>query len=264
VTIRTVAETGSTNADLIALAASGVGEGFWLRAERQTAGRGRQGRDWVSPPGNLYASTLVRLRPTDPAPATLALVAAVALEEVVRAYLSSRHPSEGWGLVQRNPTSSAGPSFRWGDGIVGRGLYLKWPNDLLLDGAKLSGILLERAGDAVVIGIGVNLAHHPQGLDRPTTSLAAHGVVIEPGDFLATLAEAFARWLTRWRGEGLGVVRDQWLARAHPRGTALTARLPDGSTLDGLFDGMDADGALILRLADGTARVIHAGDVFLI
>lgn len=234
--IRTVAETGSTNADLIALAASGAGEGFWLRAERQTAGKGRQGRDWVSPPGNLYASTLVRLRPTDPAAATLALVAAVALEEVVRAYLGS--------------TSVA--------------LRLKWPNDVVLAGAKLSGILLERADDAVVIGIGVNLAHHPTGLDRPVTSLAAHGVSPDPADFLTTLAATFARWLARWRGEGLGVIRDQWLARAHPRGTALTARLPDGSALDGLFDGLDADGAMILRLADGTTRVIHAGDVFLI
>ena len=86
-TIRTVAETGSTNADMIALAASGLEEGVWLRAERQTGGRGRQGRAWVSPPGNLYASTLVRLRPSDPPAATLALVAAVALEEAVGAYL---------------------------------------------------------------------------------------------------------------------------------------------------------------------------------
>lgn len=233
--IRTIAETGSTNADLIALSASGVAEGFWLRAERQTAGRGRQGRDWVSPIGNFYGSTLVRLRPTDPAAPSLALVAAVGLEEVVRAYL--------------------------GDVSL---LKLKWPNDLLLDSAKLAGILLERTGDAVVVGIGVNLAHHPEGLARPITSLAAHGIHIDPADFAETLADAFARWLASWRGEGLAAVRDQWLARAHPRGTALTANLPDGETVDGLFDGMDADGALILRLADGTARVIHAGDVFLI
>lgn len=234
--IRTVAETGSTNADLIALVDAGIGEEFWLRAERQTAGRGRQGRNWLSPAGNLYASTLVRLRPSDPPAATLALMAAVALDEVVRAYL----------------------------GDAAAGLRLKWPNDLLLDGAKLSGILLERAGDAVVVGIGVNLAHHPKGLDRPTTSLAIHGVTPDPADFLQTLAEAFASWLARWRGEGLTVIRDHWLSRAHPRGTGLTARLPDGSSVDGLFDGMDANGALILRLADGTARVIHAGDVFLI
>ena len=141
---------------------------------------------------------------------------------------------------------------------------LKWPNDLLIDGAKLSGILLERAGDAVVIGFGVNLAHHPTDTDRVATSLAAHEIAVDPADFIETLAEAFARWVERWRGEGIDVVRRRWVARAHPVGTPLTARLPDGSAIDGLFDGLDADGALILRLADGTRRVIHAGDVFLL
>lgn len=233
-TIRTVAETGSTNADLAALALSGAAEGLWLRAERQTGGRGRQGRAWDSPPGNLYASTLVRLRPSDPPAATLALVAAVALEEAVAVFLP---------------------------GTCAR---LKWPNDLLIDGAKLSGILLERSGDAVVIGFGVNLAHHPQALDRPATSMAAHGAAPDPALFAETLAEGFARWLARWRGEGIAPVRDRWLARAHPPGTALTARLAEGAAIDGLFDGLDSTGALILRLADGGRRVIHAGDVFLL
>jgi len=236
-TIRTVTETGSTNADMLMLARSGAEEGLWLRAERQTSGRGRQGRVWTSPEGNLYASTLVRLRAIDPQAATLALVAAVALEEVAAAYLSSGE---------------------------GRRTMIKWPNDLLLDGAKLSGILLERADDAVVIGIGVNLAHHPENLERPATSLAAHGVTPDPADFLETLATAFERWLSIWRNEGLAPVRTRWLDRAHPIGTALTARLPDGSAIDGLFSGLDSEGALILRLADGTSRVIHAADVFLI
>ena len=192
----------------------------------------------MSPPGNLYASTIVRLRPSDPPAATLALVSAVALEEAVSIYYN--------------------PGLRRG------GLYLKWPNDLLLGGAKLSGILLERADDAVVIGVGVNLAHHPTDTDRLATSLAAHGVTIEPAPFLDSLAETFARWLSRWRSEGVPVVRDRWVERAHPAGTALTARLPDGTSVDGLFERLDADGALILRLADGGRRVIHAGDVFLI
>lgn len=231
--IRTVAETGSTNADMIALAATGLEEGIWLRAERQSGGRGRLGRVWVSPPGNLYASTLVRIRPSDPPAATLALVAAVALEEAVSAY------------------------------VPGAAL-LKWPNDLLIDGAKLSGILLERAGEAVVIGIGVNLAFHPTDTDRVATSLAAYDVPVEPADFIETLAEAFARWVERWRGEGIDVVRRRWVEHAHPVGTPLTARLPDGPGIDGLFDGLDPEGALILRLADGTRRVIHAGDVFLL
>ncbi|AOH86172.1 biotin--protein ligase [Sphingomonas panacis] len=233
--IRTLAETGSTNADMLDLARSGASEGLWLRAERQTGGRGRQGRTWVSPPGNLYTSTLVRLRPTDPEAASLALVAAVALEEAVRAHLAA----------------AAVPT-------------LKWPNDLLLDGAKLSGILLERAADAVVIGIGVNLAQHPHDLDRATTSLAAHGAIVDPATFQETLADAFARWLGVWRGQGLAPVRTRWLERAHPPGTPLTARLPDGSAIDGLFDGLDIGGALVLRLADGGRRVIHAADIVLL
>ena len=220
---------------MLMLARNGAEEGLWLRAERQTGGRGRQGRVWTSPEGNLYASTVVRLRPSDPQAATLALVAAIALEEVVRAY----HPL---------------------------GTLLKWPNDLLLGGAKLSGILLERADDAVVIGIGVNLAHHPENLDRPATSLAAHGVAPDPADFLETLATAFTRWLAIWRIDGLDarpppLARSRPLSRWRPR---FTARLPDGSAIDGLFAGLDEDGALILRLADGTSRVIHAADVFLI
>lgn len=142
---------------------------------------------------------------------------------------------------------------------------LKWPNDLLLDGAKLSGILLERAGDAVVIGFGVNLAHHPEGLERPAISLAAAGAEPpEPGLFLADLAESLAHWLARWRGEGLGPVRRRWLERAHPPGTPLSAQGADGRTVEGLFDGLDESGALRLRLADGALHVMHAGDVFLL
>lgn len=226
--IRTVGETGSTNDDLAVLARAGAAEGLWLRAERQTGGKGRQGRVWQSPPGNLYASTLIRLARGDPPAPTLALVAAVALHEAV--------------------------SLSAGD------VRIKWPNDLLIGTAKLAGILLEREGDAVIIGFGVNLAHHPDLADRPSISLVAHaGIAPEPADFMEMLAEIFARWLARWRGEGVAVVRTAWLAAAHPMGTALST-----SEGDGLFDGLDATGALRLRLADGTMRVIHAGDVFLI
>ena len=269
--IRTVAETGSTNADMLLLAAAGAEEGLWLRAERQSGGRGRQGRVWASPVGNFYGSTVVRVRAGDPAAATLALVAAIALEEVVRVYL--RFPGEGRGPVAtadvtaRNASHSnallLGPGLRRGS-AEGERLAIKWPNDLLLDGAKLSGILLERSGDAIIVGIGVNLAHHPHDTDRLATSLADHGATPDPSDFAETLAEAFARWVAIWRGQGLAPIRARWLERAHPIGTALTARLPDGQAIDGLFGGLDGDGALILRLADGGSRVIHAGDVFLI
>ena len=242
--IRTVAETGSTNADLLALARTGADDGLWLRAVRQTAGRGRQGREWSSPDGNLYASTLVRLRPSDPPAASLALVAAVALYEAVSTLLID-------GIRQATTDSSAT-------------LLLKWPNDLLLADAKLSGILLERADDAVVVGFGVNIAHHPELADRKTTGLAVHGVVVEPASFLDILADGFARWVARWRTEGLAPVRARWVDCAHPAGTALTARLADGGAVEGRFEGLDVDGALILRTASGERRVIHAADIFLL
>jgi BirA family biotin operon repressor/biotin-[acetyl-CoA-carboxylase] ligase len=233
--IRFVAETGSTNADLLALALAGAEEGLWIRAGRQTAGKGRQGRSWASDPGNLYASTLVRLRPTDPPAASLALVAGLAV----------------WGAVQV-----------WLDDEAL--LQLKWPNDLLLDGAKLAGILLERAGDAVVIGVGVNLAHHPELPNRPATDLASHCAAPSPDVFADTLADLMMSEVTRWRAEGVVGTRTHWMKRAHPIGTALTARLPDGEAVDGLFDGLDPSGALTLRLASGERRVIHAADLFLL
>jgi BirA family transcriptional regulator, biotin operon repressor / biotin---[acetyl-CoA-carboxylase] ligase len=210
------------------LAREGAAEGTWLRAGRQTGGKGRQGRAWQSPPGNLHASTLVRVRPGDPPAPTLALVAAVALHEVVEIYA---------------------PPVR-----------IKWPNDLLFDGAKLAGVLLEREGDAVIVGFGVNLASHPDSLERPATSLAAlGGMAPEPAPFLDILARNFSRWLAIWRDRGVAPVRAAWLAAAHPLGTALVT--PEG---EGLFEGLDESGALRLRLADGSLRVIHAGDVFLL
>ncbi len=254
--IRTVFETGSTNADLLDLARSGAEEGLWLRAERQTAGRGRQGRVWDSPTGNLYASVLVRVRSGDPATATLALVAAVALEEVVSSFLYS-----GGG---RSPASQAILPDSQGSGLRRSTARLKWPNDLLLDGAKLSGVLLERADDAVVVGFGVNLAHHPELPERPSTSLAVHGVMVTPADFVEKLVDMMAAWLHIWRTDGLAPVIARWTERAHPPGTPLIARLSDGEAVAGAFGRLAPDGALVLRLADGASRVIHAADVFLV
>jgi BirA family biotin operon repressor/biotin-[acetyl-CoA-carboxylase] ligase len=139
-------------------------------------------------------------------------------------------------------------------------IRIKWPNDLLAGSAKLAGILLEREADAVIAGFGVNLAHHPEDTTRPGTSLAAlTGSAPDPAGFAGTLAGAFEGWLARWRGEGLAPVRAAWLAAGHPIGTALST-----SEGQGLFDGLDETGALRLRLPDGTRRLIHAGDVFLI
>jgi BirA family transcriptional regulator, biotin operon repressor / biotin---[acetyl-CoA-carboxylase] ligase len=218
---------------MLVAAAAGALEGDWLVADHQTAGRGRMGRAWQSPIGNLYTSSLVRLRTGDPDAATLALVAAVALFDAVAIWAPA--------------------------------IQLKWPNDVFANGAKLSGILLERTNDAVVIGFGVNLAAFPENIDQPVTSVAAIcGVAPQPLVFLDVLTESFARWLACWRCKGLREIGAAWLARAHPIGTALVAKLPDGDAVDGLFDGLTDDCALRLRLADGQVRVIHAGDVFFI
>ncbi len=241
-TIVRVERTGSTNADMLAMAARGEArEGDWLVADAQTAGRGRQGRVWESPPGNLYASGLVELRAEDPPAATLALVAGVSVLDAL--------------------------------GVPG--LMLKWPNDILADAlsfngasfghfAKLAGILLERQGDAIVLGVGINLSHHPDLPDRPTTSLAELGVKRTPDAAIDALARDFANWLARWRTVGLTAIRAAWVERAHPVGTPLAAALPDGSRIEGRFDGLTPDCALQLRLASGEVRVIHAGDVFLV
>lgn len=140
---------------------------------------------------------------------------------------------------------------------------LKWPNDVLAGSAKLAGILLERQGDAVVVGVGINLAHHPDA-DRPSTSLAALGLDVTPDEALTALSAAFVRWLHIWRVDGLPAIRAAWLERAHPVGALLAAALPDGVRIDGSFAGLTQACALQLRLANGDVRVIHAGDVFLI
>lgn len=233
--IRTVSVTESTNDDVAALAERGAPEGSWLRADRQTGGRGRQGRQWESQPGNLYCSTLVRLRVGDPEAPSLSLVAAVALHDVTQTYA---------------------PDVP---------LMLKWPNDLLVSGAKLAGILLERREDAVIVGIGVNLAEYPVGIERAATSLRhITGSGPDPQTFLEQLACSFAEWLARWRSEGIEAIRRSWLTRAHPVGTALSTTDAEGKRIDGLFDGLDRSGALRLRLSDGTIETVQAGDVFLI
>jgi len=217
-------------------AAQGAPEGLWLRADAQDGGRGRLGRIWESPKGNLFASVIVRLRDTDPAPAGLAFVTAVAAYDAVR---------------------QVAPQVD---------VFLKWPNDILAhDGSKICGMLLERASDAVVVGIGLNLVWHPQNLDRKVSDLRTLGAT--PPDAQAALeimAETFARHLSIWRQSGMDSIVRYWEAQAHPRGTALSAKLPDGEQVDGLYTGLDADGALQLRLADGSIRAIHAADVFLI
>jgi BirA family biotin operon repressor/biotin-[acetyl-CoA-carboxylase] ligase len=224
--IRIVERTGSTNADL--LSDSSAVEGDWLVTLDQTAGRGRQGRDWVTKSGNFFGSTLVVLANGDPPAQSLSLVAGLALIEAV---------------------DSAVP---------GLPLLLKWPNDLLLGGAKLAGILLERQSDRVVAGFGVNLAAGPSLADRNVAHLNRR---IAPEAFAPLLAGTMSRMLTLWRTSAAQEFARAWLARAHPLGTELKVHGADSDLIGGRFDGIDAEGTLRLRLPDGSVRAIHAADV---
>lgn len=227
--IRFVERTGSTNSDL--LAELDAPEGEWLIAAKQEQGRGRQNRTWESPGGNYHGSTLIRLQPTDPQAGTLALAAGLALIRAVEA---------------------AAPAT---------GLILKWPNDLLLGSAKLAGILLERQGERVVAGFGVNLAQAPTIEGRETVALSSVALV-SPEAFAPLLAAAFARELQRWREDPLGLTA-LWLESAHPVGTALSVHVAADEKLEGTFAGLAPDGALRLALPDGEERRIHAADVML-
>jgi BirA family biotin operon repressor/biotin-[acetyl-CoA-carboxylase] ligase len=191
------------------------------------------GRTWESPDGNLYCSTLVRLQAHDPQPHTLALVVANAVHALVAPLCHGQ-------------------------------ARIKWPNDILVDGAKIAGILLERAGDVIVVGIGINVGGHPVGLDRPVTSLAAQGAKEAAAEALyERLSQLFAHWLSIWRAQGIDPVRTHWLLNAHPTGTPMRVVQPDGQEVEGAFGTLDHQGMLILRLANGQSRAIHAGDIIL-
>lgn len=240
--VRRFAEIDSTNEEARRLGEAGEPGPLWIVAEVQTAGRGRRGRSWVSPTGNFMGTLFLRPHCGPRQAGELSFVAAVAVHDAVESLLP--------------------PHLR-------PGLKLKWPNDLLHDKAKLAGILLESSGIAgaevawVAIGMGLNLAHHPEGLEYPATSLAAMGAgTVTPGEALEALARSFDSWLTIWRGvQGFAAIREAWLKRAQGLGDPVTVRLSDG-TYDGTFEGLAPDGTLQLRMPGGELRLVSAGDVF--
>jgi BirA family transcriptional regulator, biotin operon repressor / biotin---[acetyl-CoA-carboxylase] ligase len=228
----------STNEEARRLAAAGEPGPVWIAADRQSAGRGRRGRNWESPTGNLAASLF--LRPARPAAecAQLSFVAAIAASDAIAPYA--------------------------GDAAI----RVKWPNDVLAGGKKIAGILLESASnggerlDWLAVGIGINLAEHPEGTEFPATSLAALGTrPPAPREALVRLAVAWAKWYDVWAARGFGEIRDIWLSRAAGLGTRIRARLQNEET-SGVFEGIDNAGALILREAQGRSRTIAAGEVF--
>ena len=224
--IRIVERTGSTNADLIA--DKSAVEGDWLMALEQEAGKGRQGRSWVSAKGNFAGSTLVLLRSADPPPQTLSLAASLALAEAIDAT------------------------------VPAQALMLKWPNDVMVLGKKVAGILLERIGDRVAVGFGINLASAPALKDRQAGSL---GGEVTPEAFAPLLAGSFARMLELWRSTESSALVRAWEQRAHLPGTRLTVHAGKDEKVSGRFAGLESDGALRLMVDDGSIQVIRAGDV---
>lgn len=235
----------STNLEAKRLAEQGDFGPLWIRADKQSAGRGRRGREWTSETGNLFCSGLYPHEGTPRQAAQMSFVAALAVADTLAYYV----PND---LIS-----------------------LKWPNDVLLSGKKTAGILLESGRthhqDWIVVGIGVNLTHHPAGTEFPATHVLEHiptellnkpePVFTGSGAFLASLAAMFSDYLTLFKEDGFEPIQRLWTARAHNIPGPVTVRLPNESFL-GEAMGLDANGALRVKLSNGTIRDVHAGDVF--
>jgi len=228
----------STNAEALALGRGGERGPLWITAQQQSAGRGRRGNNWASPPGNLYATLLLH----DPAPAErapeLSFVTALGVSDAIERFA---------------------PALR-------SELKLKWPNDVLISGAKIAGILIEseRVDEklTVVIGVGVNCRHHPADTPYPATDLGAAGADIPAENLFAALSGTMVERLVQWhRGAGFAAIRAEWTERAAGMGGDMRVRLPDRE-LVGRGEALDEYGRLLLRLADGSVHAIAAGEVF--
>jgi BirA family transcriptional regulator, biotin operon repressor / biotin---[acetyl-CoA-carboxylase] ligase len=229
----------STNAEAMRRALAGERGPLWIVAARQSAGRGRQGRKWVSGPGNLYATLLATFAVPAHIVAQASFVAALAVFDALAT------------LLERPER-----------------LALKWPNDVLLDSAKVSGILIETAAQdrpdltTVAIGIGINLLQAPANTSYGATALADHGAHVEPDEAFSILAAALCRRLADWNdGSNFAVIRGDWTARAAGVGSPISVTLGD-RTVTGAFRGLASDGALLLE-AGGAVHAIHAGEVSL-
>ena len=296
--IRRVETTVSTNDDAKQAAEAGAAEGMVVWALQQKAGRGRQGREWYSPIGNLYCSIL--LRPACPVRdyGKFSFVAALAVWDVVDSCLNSIEqtsqrircdslPLEGRGQHERclqgaydvadssvnnSQTSSLCRAPLPNPPLKGEGIppvscqtnalliELKWPNDVLVNGKKIGGILLEAGEDWLVVGIGLNVQHVPEEPMYPVTSLALEQFAVPSLDpLLDKLLKALGFWYQTFADQGFAPLRDQWLSRA--RKGVLRVRLPQ-EELSGEFMDLDSEGHLRLLLPDGKVRNINAGDVF--
>ena len=231
--------TDSTNAEARRRADAGETGPLWIVARRQTDGRGRRGRSWESQDGNLFATLMQLTRKLPAEAAQVTFVAALAISDLLDAWA---------------PASL---------------VTIKWPNDVMLAGQKASGVLVESGAHesgGLWLAVGVNLVHAPDGTERPATALAHHlrGDAASPPSIevaAAKLAEAFNVWMTRWETLGFQPILDAWRARTAGLDGPAVARL-GRETIEGRAEGVGPDGALKLRLADGSLRLISAGDVF--
>ena len=229
--------TGSTNSEALGEARGGGRGPVWFVAESQSAGRGRRGNSWLSPPGNLYATLLL----TEPSPvecaSQLSFVAALAVHDAIAECAPGLESSIGF----------------------------KWPNDILIGDAKVAGLLLESEnmpGLSVAIGIGVNCRHYPDSVSYPATSLEAAGAPVPPSRLFAALTAAMHRRVSLWQsGTNFPVVRRDWLARAAGLGEDIHVRLPDRE-IHGRFMGLDEHGRLLVQPEHGPHEKIAAGEVF--
>lgn len=237
--LRHLVEVDSTNEEARRLAEAGYAEPHWIIADRQTAGRGRRGRAWASPSGNLMTTLYLpntKLKPNEAG--QLAFVAGLALESTVRQFIGAEAE-----------------------------VSLKWPNDVLIDGKKASGILLESSmQDKTVawlaIGLGLNLTSHPDDTPYPATHLAAiAGTAPTPSEVLEILAAAFDALYRQWQANGFAAILTAWRLVAHGLGGPMVARL-ENESIEGIFLDIGEAGALILKDAAGTKHIIEAGDVF--
>ncbi len=228
-------ETSSTNEDVKRAALAGEAEGYVVKAKRQTGGKGRMGRVWESPEGNLYLSLLLRPQCGLQEASFYSFIAALAVQDALHK------------LAPGLPVS------------------LKWPNDVLAADKKISGILLETSGatygliDWLVVGVGLNISSCPVGVLYPTTSLMEQGFPADPEDVLEAFLNGFDRWRLSLKHDGFRPVRRAWLASA--KSGPMKIRHKD-YTEEGTFGGIDERGCLILRLANGSERAIDTGDVF--
>ncbi len=221
---------GSTNDEAIRLAAEGAPHGTVVHADQQTVGRGRLARRWLSPPGNLYVSIILRLGLPAARTTELGFVATLAVADAIEAMLPKQERAT-----------------------------LKWPNDVLVRDGKISGILVEQADDATILGIGINVLQAPGAVSYQVSTIVGCGGLATVDGTRGALLKALATWFDVWDRDGFAAIRSAWLARAHPPGTSLRVGLGE-RTIEGRFADLAEDGALILDTSEGRTRCV-AGDV---